>query len=116
MGLDIAQRNTYYFVRCANYGLSGHYIYISGIWQTLLSKATYKEYICWRRQQYIAVVHKDKNITGLLGCLHNSWDKSRRAILSTLPTSKNIQYAKHCKVLLIMPRRTNTNTNVRARV
>jgi len=29
-------------------------------------------------------------------CLHNSWDKSRSAILSTLLKSKNIQYAKQC--------------------
>jgi len=39
-------------------------IYIKGIWQTLLSKATYNKYICSKRQQYITVVHKDKNRAG----------------------------------------------------
>jgi len=51
----------------------------------------------------------------LLGCLHNSWDKSRSAILSALPTSRNIQYAKQCQVLLTMPRRTNTQVSPRVR-
>jgi len=36
------------------------YIYIQGIYQTLLSKATYKEYICCS----ITVVHTDKNRAG----------------------------------------------------
>jgi len=86
------------------------HIYISGIFQTLLSKATYKEYICWKRDSNISLWYikiRVEQVSSIYRCevnrtsfiiasLYNSWDKSRRDILSALPTSKNIQYAKQC--------------------
>ena len=44
--------------------LNMYNIDIQGIWQTLLSKVTYNKYICRKRQQYVTVVHKDKNRVG----------------------------------------------------
>jgi len=69
---------------------SEFYIYIYAIWQMLLSKATYKEYICVKRDRNIwlwsiririrqvSSIHNYK--VNRTSCLHNSRDKRSKVL------------------------------------
>jgi len=56
-----------------NININQYYIYIEGIWQTLLSKATYKEYICWRSNisLWYIKIGIEQVLSNRAFCIHN---------------------------------------------